>query len=169
MVISSWAEWHVQSNVIGESIRLSIILAPLFHQLILGHKWRNLRSMQFPAQAAAFWRSGADIEALLSFMRGKGLGQGRSVEALQMATAIDGIRARIAVIYGETWRDQREPNVQTSEQLIEALTYLAQESGGPTRLLKWRYRELTLPPLGRQNAPLRPLPDPPGTGRQQEP
>jgi hypothetical protein len=53
------------------------------------------------------------------------LDQGRSVETLQVTTAIDGIRAQIAVIYSETWRDQWERNVQTSEQLIEALTQLA--------------------------------------------
>jgi hypothetical protein len=86
------------------------------------------------AKAAALWKSGADVEALLRFMRERGLSQARSIETLQAATAIDAIKAQIAVFYSDTWRDHWQKSVQTNEQLIEALSQLAQESGDQTTI-----------------------------------
>lgn len=67
-------------------------------------------------------------------MRESGLSQRQSIEALQVATAIDGLRAQIAVTYSETWRDQRDRNLQINEELSAALTRLAQNSGDTATL-----------------------------------
>ena len=82
------------------------------------------------SQATDLWRSGANIEAVVRFMRDRGLSQGHSVEVLHATTGIGEIEAQIAVIYSDTWRDQWERNVKTNEQLMEALTQLTNESVG---------------------------------------
>ena len=79
--------------------------------------------------AGVMWRSGADIESLVKFMRERGFNQAQSTEALNGFTGLDPIKAQIAVIYSETWRDQDERNVQLNEQFIEALIRVGQESG----------------------------------------
>jgi hypothetical protein len=86
------------------------------------------------AKAAALWKSGADVEALLRFMRESGLSQARSIETLQATSAIDAIKVQIAVFYSDTWRDHWQRSVQTNEQLIEALILLAQDSGDQTTI-----------------------------------
>jgi hypothetical protein len=84
------------------------------------------------ADAGVLWRSGADIESLVKFMRERGFSQAQSTKALERVTGLDAIKAQIAVIYSETWRDQFQRNVQINRQFIDALIQLGQESGDST-------------------------------------
>ena len=67
-------------------------------------------------------------------------------EALNGVIGLDPIKAQIAVIYSETWRDQYERNVQLDEQFIEALIRVGQESGNSTITEKnWKHRSIQKP------------------------
>ena len=81
---------------------------------------------------AVLWRSGADIESLVKFMRERGFNQPQSTEALTCVTGLDPIKAQIAVVYSATWRDQYQRNMQLNEQFVEALIQLGQESADST-------------------------------------
>ena len=52
--------------------------------------------------AGVLWRSGADIESLVKFMRERGFNQTQSTEALNGVTGLDPIKAQIAV---RLWRE----------------------------------------------------------------
>jgi hypothetical protein len=73
------------------------------------------------------WRSGADVESLVRSMREKGFNQAQSTEALTSVTGLDPIKAQIAVIYSETWRDQYQQNVHLNEQFFQALAQFGEE------------------------------------------
>jgi len=73
------------------------------------------------------WSRGADIEALLRFLRGRGLSQARSVDALESLTGIDRGEAQIAVLEIDTWSDQYQRNRLIQEELAEALLLLSKE------------------------------------------
>ena len=97
---------------------------------IVGVEWTNVRRRLTATDAGVMWRSGADTESLVKFMRERGFNQAQSTEALNgVTTGFDPIKAQIAGIYSETWRDQDERNVQLNEQFIEALIRVGQESG----------------------------------------
>jgi hypothetical protein len=62
--------------------------------------------------AGLLWRSDADIESLVKFMRERGFSQTQPTEALERVTGFEVIEAQIAVIYSETGRDRFQQNVQ---------------------------------------------------------
>jgi hypothetical protein len=84
------------------------------------------------ADAVLLWRSGVDIESLVKFMRERGLSQEQSTEVLTGVARLDAIKAQIAVIHSEAWRDQYQRNAQLNQQFIDALIQLGEESGDST-------------------------------------
>jgi hypothetical protein len=54
---------------------------------------RNTRTESRPQIAGALWRSGADIESLVKFMRERGFSQAQSTEALERVTRFEAINA----------------------------------------------------------------------------
>ena len=81
------------------------------------------------ADAGALWRSGADIESLVKFMRERGFSQAQSTEALERVTRFEAIKAQIAVIYSEPWRDRFQQNLELNQQFIAGLFQLGPRVG----------------------------------------
>lgn len=85
--------------------------------------------------AAVLWKRGATIEALLAFLRERGLNQPRSRDALVTVTGIDDGHAQIAVLESETWKDQYERNLLIQEELEQALFQLTKEQDLDVKLV----------------------------------
>jgi hypothetical protein len=78
-------------------------------------------------EAAALWKAGADIEALLRLMRERGFGQAASNASLIKVPGMDGGMVQSAVLKSETWADQRERNTRIQEELAQTLFELSHE------------------------------------------
>jgi hypothetical protein len=73
------------------------------------------------------WNGGADFEALLSFMRERGVDQTDSYLILARVTGMDVGKAQKIVFQSKTWADRLESNIQLQNNLIQAITELNEE------------------------------------------
>ena len=73
------------------------------------------------------WNDGADFEALLSFMRERGVDQTDSYLILARVTGMDVGKAQKLVFQSKTWADRLESNIQLQNNLIQAIKELNEE------------------------------------------
>ncbi len=78
-------------------------------------------------EVVKLWEAGADFEAIVSFMRERGLSQTDSFLMLEKVTGLDRARAQKAVFLSKTWADCLEDKIQIQKDLIQAIKELNEE------------------------------------------
>jgi hypothetical protein len=81
---------------------------------------RNTRTELWPQTPALCGDLASDIESLVEIHAGKRIQPGTITEALERVTRFEAIKAQIAVIYSETWRDRFQQSVELNQQFIDA-------------------------------------------------
>lgn len=94
----------------------------------------GFQNREVEADIARLRRGGADVEALLRFLRDRGFNESQSIGVL-LRVGLDLGEIHDAIFTGETWADCRERNVRLHEQLYEALHQLSQEDDGNCKII----------------------------------
>jgi len=73
------------------------------------------------------WNGGTDFEALLGYMRERGVDQTDSYFMLARVTGMDVAKAQKLVFQSKTWADRLEANIGLQNNLIQAIKELNEE------------------------------------------
>jgi hypothetical protein len=87
----------------------------------------DYRENEVEAGAVGLWNGGADFEALLGYMRERGVDQTDSYLILARVTGVDVGKAQKIVFQSKTWADRLESNIQLQNNLIQAIKELNEE------------------------------------------
>jgi len=87
----------------------------------------DYREDEVEAGAAGLWSGGADFEALLGYMRERGVNQADSYLMFARVTGMDVGKAQKIVFQSKTWADRLESNVQLQNNFIQAIKELNDE------------------------------------------
>ena len=87
----------------------------------------DYREDEVEAGAAGLWSGGADFEALLGYMRERGISQIGSFLMLARVTGMDVAKAQKLVFQSKTWADRLEANIELQNNLIQAIKELNEE------------------------------------------
>ena len=85
------------------------------------------RENEVEAGVIGLWNGGADFEALLGYMRERGVDQTDSYLILARVTGMDVAKAQKLVFQSKTWADRLEANIQLQNNLIKAIKELNEE------------------------------------------
>ena len=89
------------------------------------------------AEVRKLWDAGADFEAIVAFMRERGISQTDSFLMLARVTGLDRLRAQKVVFLSKTWADCIEAIIQTQKDFIQAVKQLNEED--PTFKMSFQF------------------------------
>ena len=87
----------------------------------------DYRENEVEAGVVGLWNGDADFEALLGYMRERGVDQTDSYLMLARVTGMDVGKAQKIVFQSKTWADRLESNIQLQNNLIQAIKELNEE------------------------------------------